>query len=926
MTTARICLALICSLTGLFSNGQRPYFQQQVDYRIEARLNDSLHQIDATATIHYQNQSPDTLHYIWFHVWPNAYKSERTALGEQLLENGDTRFYFSNPEQKGYINRLDFRVNGVAARMEDHPKHLDIIKLILPEPLLPGKSVQIFTPFHVQLPDVFSRSGHGKNGNYQITQWYPKPAVYDREGWHPLPYLDQGEFYSEFGNYQLAITVPEEYLVAATGVLTDSTERVNLLTRGLQGNHGIPKRVANTSSNRSYKTLHYTADSVHDFAWFASPNFLIQYDTCQLNAGSAKEIWHFFTNSFSRVWKNSIPYSKEALRYYSDRIGTYPYPTISVVETAEGPGGGMEYPMLATIDPTSDSNDLRSVIIHEIGHNWFYGALASNEREYPWLDEGLNSYYERKNTGTILKPEETILLSHLYQERRDQPINTSSDRFSILNYAAIAYLKTAQWMELMEKRLGKPAFDRSMQAYFQQWKFKHPSPSDLLTSFQSNSQADLSHYFHLIDKKGPLEPSPRIGWKWQGLPAWLQAKNLYTKNQITAFPAIGFNQPDGIMTGMGVTNLKVPLNDLQWLVIPLYATRSKEFNGIGFINHRWRPEGIWSRIDLGLGFSRFSFNRFTTPNKQTLTLRFMKLSPGIRFTWKETPRSTRNRQLQFSYFHFNETGYRYQRDTLINGSDTTINNYYRTVNETRGLAQIKFSMENNRKLYPYRLEMKVEGHSKFIRPTFTATQFFNYPRSGGLQARIFGGAFLYLGKQSLQQRFRQSRYYLQMSGPSGMDDYTYSDYFIGRSAYEGIASQQIMDRDGAFKIRTDRLASPVGRSDQWLLALNLSSSIPDKINPLSVLPIRVPLHVFADIGVSGSASDPSSRWLYVAGLELPLLQRNVRIFLPLLYSTPFQEYVRSILEPKKRFWQKISFQINVSQWHSRKLVPEIDLW
>jgi hypothetical protein len=177
MTTARICLALTFFLSALFTNGQRPYFQQQADYRIDARLDDSLHQIDATASIQYRNQSPDTLQFIWFHLWPNAYKTERTALGEQLLENGDTRFYFSSPEQKGYINRLDFRVNGVTARTEDHPEHIDIIKLILPQPLLPGKSVEIFTPFLVQLPEVFSRSGHGKNGTYQITQWYPKPAV-----------------------------------------------------------------------------------------------------------------------------------------------------------------------------------------------------------------------------------------------------------------------------------------------------------------------------------------------------------------------------------------------------------------------------------------------------------------------------------------------------------------------------------------------------------------------------------------------------------------------------------------------------------------------------------------------------------------------------------------------------------------------------
>jgi hypothetical protein len=407
---------------------------------------------------------------------------------------------------------------------------------------------------------------------------------------------------------------------------------------------------------------------------------------------------------------------------------------------------------------------------------------------------------------------------------------------------------------------------------------------------------------------------------------WIAPYDEKIKNQITVLPMAGYNLADGVMAGVGMTNIKIPLNDLQWMLIPFYASRSRTINGIGFINHRWRPEGIWSRIDLGMGFSRFSFNRFTAPNDQTLNLRFTKITPGIRLTWREHPRATRHRQLQLTYFHFSETGYRFQRDTILSGADTTFKNYYRTQIENRGLAQLQFRIENNRKLYPYEWAARLESNGKFIRPTITANQFFNYPTSGGLHIRFFGGAFFYLGNPSLQARFRQSRYYLQMSGPSGSEDYTYSNYFIGRSAFEGLLSQQIMERDGAFKMRTDRLSSPVGRSDNWLLAVNLSSSIPDKINPLNVLPIRIPLHVFLDFGVSGQSSNETNRWQYVAGLELPFLQRNLRVFIPLLYSQPFREYVNTILEPKKRFWQKISFQINLSQWNPRKIDPELDLW
>lgn len=931
MSKVRIYLAIAFSLFILFTNGQRPYFQQQVDYRIDARLDDSLHQIEATASIQYRNQSPDTLHYIWFHLWPNAYKTERTALGEQLLKNGDTRFYFSNPAQKGYINRLDFSVDGTVARTEDHPEHLDIIKLILPQPLLPGKSIQIFTPFHVQLPEVFSRSGHGNNGTYQVTQWYPKPAVYDREGWHPMPYLDQGEFYSEFGNYDLNITLPKEYIVAATGQLTDPQEKNYLkMNRGLTGIRSSLQTKNNTTAEHKYKTLHYRADSVHDIAWFASRRFLINYDTCQLSDGTSREIWHFYQPERAKSWKNSIDYSKQGLRYYSSRIGAYPYPTISVVESAEGPGGGMEYPMLSVIDPTSDTSELKSVIIHEIGHNWFYGALASNERDYPWLDEGLNSFYERSGLGSLLEPIEKVLLGHLYQERIDQPINTQSSRFTKMNYAAIAYLKTAQWMELMEKTMGKAKFDQAMQDYFQRWKFKHPAPSDLQNIFQSNSQANLTHYFKLLDKTGPLQPAPARGWKLQTITSWKTNEAYPLKNRISVFPIAGYNQADGLMTGLAITNLKLPLNDLQWLAIPLYATRSKQINGIGFINHRWRPQGMFKRIDLGISMARFSFNRFTVPNGQTLTLQYNKLAPGIRFTWREREaRSTQHRFVQFTSFTFRESVYRFQRDTLVQGIDTTFNNYYKTISENRSLYQLRYVWENNRVLYPFRWEAKMEMNGQFIRPTLTGHYFFNYPNKGGLQVRVFGGAFMYTRAKSIQDRYRQSRYYLQMGSPTGMEDYTYSNYFFGRSAYEGFKSQQIMERDGAFKIRTDRLASPVGRSDNWLFALNMSSSIPDKFNPLQVLPVKIPVHVFADIGTSGAtwnSSNETGRWLFVAGLEVPLLYRSIRIFIPLIYSKPYQDYVKSILGPKNRFLQKISFQIDLQSLNRNRINRELELW
>jgi hypothetical protein len=201
-----VLFLLLLSLTG---KAQNAYWQQQTDFVIDVTLNDVEHSLEGFEKITYTNNSPDTLHFIWFHLWPNAYKNDKTAFSEQLLINDRTDFYFSGKEKRGYINRLDFKINGVTAKTEDHPQHIDIVKLILPKPLAPGEQVLIATPFHVKLPYLYSRSGH-VGQSYQVAQWYPKPAVYDQKGWHPIPYLDQGEFYSEFGNFDVRITVPKK--------------------------------------------------------------------------------------------------------------------------------------------------------------------------------------------------------------------------------------------------------------------------------------------------------------------------------------------------------------------------------------------------------------------------------------------------------------------------------------------------------------------------------------------------------------------------------------------------------------------------------------------------------------------------------------------------------------------------------------------
>ncbi len=170
--------------------------------------------------LEYVNHSPDTISFIWFHVWPNAYRNDRTLYSDQLIENGDTRFYFSSKEQKGYLNRLDFRVNGILASVQDHPEYIDVVKLILPEPLLPGAGISISASFHLRLPFNFNGNGYSAH-HIEMRNWYPEPAVYDLKGWHPMPFLVQGGAYHEPADYTVEIEAPAHYQIAA-GTVADT--------------------------------------------------------------------------------------------------------------------------------------------------------------------------------------------------------------------------------------------------------------------------------------------------------------------------------------------------------------------------------------------------------------------------------------------------------------------------------------------------------------------------------------------------------------------------------------------------------------------------------------------------------------------------------------------------------------------------------
>lgn len=520
-------LSVLIFITAV-SNAQQAYWQQELRYTITASLNDRENSISGTESIVYKNNAPNSLSFIWFHIWPNAYKNESTALFQQLKNDASRSKKLKNPGN-GSIDKLMFTVNGVPAKTEAHPDHIDIIKLILDQPLVPGDSIIIATPFEVMLPKYFSRSGYA-DGEFMACQWYPKPAVYDKNGWHEMPYLDMGEFYSEFATYDVSITIPSDYIVAATGNLLTTNELEAYKTIGTANAKDRKAKpvLYKATATAATKTLQYHAEKVPDFAWFADKDFVIQYDTIQLPSGNVVDAFTYYHNKKKTLWVNSIDYVKDGTKKYSEWVGEYGYPVVQAVEgPANNSSGGMEYPMVTLItSPDAKRESLDGVIAHEVGHNWFMAMLGSNERMRTWMDEGLNSFYHfryeaekyRYNSvfGDAIPAEMKKMpldqfIETVYrvieenipmQSAMDIPAHqfTSSDE-----YGLISYVKTAVWLYILEASVGRERMDAAMKNYFEKWKFKHPEPADMQAAFEEALGGKLDKYFQLTKKEGKLK-------------------------------------------------------------------------------------------------------------------------------------------------------------------------------------------------------------------------------------------------------------------------------------------------------------------------------------------------------------------------------------------------------------------------------------
>lgn len=502
----------------VITRGYGQAWQQKTDYRIHCRLDDLAHSLQASIKLVYHNRSPRAMHELKLHTWMNVFKTRPTPYSKQLNALGlDQRLILKKEDEGGYTS-LNFSQDGQALnyRYTDHTG--EILVLDLKEAIKPGQAATISLEYQLDIPANISRGGH-LGQSYQMTQWYPKVVLYDSSGWHEMHYLELGEFYNDFGDFDVTVELPANYIVASTGLL-ETPEEIEFLWRyadsckGILGTDLALQPTQYIPSATQYKTLRFRAENVTDFAWFADKRFLVNHQLLEL-AEKKVDAWTFFLPSQNPVWKSGITYLCEATRYFDRLVGAYPWPQISMVQCERKGTDGMEYPMIALIDAGyNQPASLEDVIVHEAGHNWFQAILATDERNLAWMDEGLVTYYEHRYFRD--RPNPGMLADMIFgpptdydrvpdfdwylqaNRQRDAPSKGDPLKYSLRGYIQSVYEKPAKGLLLMEKTMGRDSFDQMIQAWFRHWQFRHPGNADFQTLALSNGVS----WFHPLYLSG----------------------------------------------------------------------------------------------------------------------------------------------------------------------------------------------------------------------------------------------------------------------------------------------------------------------------------------------------------------------------------------------------------------------------------------
>ena len=495
------------------------YWQNRADYEMRVRLDDRKNEIAGTVLLTYTNNSPDDLDFLWMQLEQNLFKQE--SRGSAIIPTTGSRNGAHGQEFDAGFKIRSIKL--IAAQGAESTLNYEIsdtrMQVFLPSTLkAAGGQVKLQIEYSFISPNYGSdRMGilETKNGKiYTVAQWYPRMCVYDDVlGWNTLPYLGPGEFYLEYGDFDVYITAPSSHIVAASGRLLNpedvyTAEQQKRWAEASKSEQTVMIRsakeinsLASRPSGKAELTWHYQIKNSRDFAWASSPAFIV--DAARINLPSGKTALAISAypeeSSGINAWSRSTEYTKASIEFHSKKWYEYPYPT--AVNVAGIPGG-MEYPGVSFCGWKAKKDDLWGVTEHEFGHNWFPMIVGSNERLHAWMDEGFNTFLNTLSTDAFNMGE--------YREKRIdmhkwaatltnplfEPVMSSPANMKEISIAYLCYYKPQAGLTLLRDQiLGTERFDRAFRAYIERWAYKHPTPDDFFRTIENVAGEDLSWFW-----------------------------------------------------------------------------------------------------------------------------------------------------------------------------------------------------------------------------------------------------------------------------------------------------------------------------------------------------------------------------------------------------------------------------------------------
>lgn len=494
----------ITSLTTIAQNNTN-YWQQHVDYTMNVDIDVDNYQYTGTQELIYTNNSPDVLTQVFYHLYFNAFQpgSEMDARLQDIVDpdrrmvtNKGTRdnpIYESRisklkPNEIGYLNVISLQQNG---KDVFHNTEGTVLQVKLNKPIQPGESVTFEMKFEGQVPELIRRAGrNNENGvAFSMAQWYPKMAEYDFEGWHATPYIAR-EFHGVWGNFDVTLHIDRKYTVGGTGILQNPQEV----------GHGYEHHLKKLKIKKGKKlTWNFIANKVHDFSWAADPNFA--HDILKTSKGTELHFLYKNEEKYKKAWKKVQPLTEQALNYFNENIGEYPWKQYSVIQAGDG---GMEYAMCTFVSGGKSLGEIAGTVYHELAHTWFQQLLATNESKHSWMDEGFTSYISTLASNKILKggndkPNANGYRGYYYAVKNEieEPLTTHSDRFNTNAAFGIgSYTKGSMFVNQLNYIIGEENVKKTLKKYFEDFKFKHPTPNDFKRVAEKVSGIQLDWYLN----------------------------------------------------------------------------------------------------------------------------------------------------------------------------------------------------------------------------------------------------------------------------------------------------------------------------------------------------------------------------------------------------------------------------------------------